>query len=203
MRPPADNVSPPPAPPPTQPGFWALVRSDAKVWADLFGAAGRARPRKIGPFRALGMACAYPGLRATLLYRMSHAAYRARIPGLPQFLSSLNVTLHGLDIIPGVRIGPHLYIPHPIGTVVTAHAIGARCTLVSGITIGLRNGDFPTLGDDVYVGAGARILGGIRIGNGAKVGANAVVLTDVPDGFVAVGVPAKVIPPKTPEPPIE
>ena len=103
--------------------------------------------------------------------------------------------LHGLDIPPSVPIGPGLYIPHPVGTVVMANHIGSHVTLVSCVTIGLRKEvAFPTLGDHVYVGAGARILGPINVGNNVTIGANAVVLRDVPDNSVAVGVPASIRP---------
>ena len=74
-----------------------------------------------------------------------------------------------------------------------AHRIGSNVTLVHGITIGMRNvRGFPTIADDVFIGAGARVLGEIRVGEGAKIGANAVVLTDVPAGATAVGVPAEI-----------
>src|SRR5205807_7133394 len=121
--------------------------------------------------------------------------HRRRIRFLPMFLHRLNLTLHGLDIPPTVPFGPRAYIPHPVGTVVMAERIGSGVTLVSGVTLGMRNEHaFPSLGDNVYVGAGARVLGGVRIGNNVSVGANAVVLSDVPDNSIAVGVPARVRP---------
>jgi serine O-acetyltransferase len=131
------------------------------------------------------------GLRATILYRVSHALHRSGIRVLPGIVGRLNAMLHGIDIPPSVPIGPGLYIPHPFGTVVMARRIGAGTTLVSCVTIGMRNEPtFPVIGDNVYVSAGARVLGGITIGNNVAIGANAVVLRDVPDDHVAVGVPA-------------
>lgn len=85
-----------------------------------------------------------------------------------------------------------MYIPHPVGSVISASRIGRNCSLIAAVTIGLRNSaDFPTLGDEVYVGAGARILGGVSVGDRARIGANAVVVKDVPAGVTAVGIPAQ------------
>ena len=101
---------------------------------------------------------------------------------------------HGLEISPGTDIGGGLYIAHPIGTVIFARHIGTNCTIISSVTIGLRKGwDFPVIGDNVYIGAGARVLGGIHVGDGAVIGANAVVIYDVPAGATVVGVPAREI----------
>ncbi|TMC54455.1 MAG: hypothetical protein E6J20_04450 [Chloroflexi bacterium] len=101
--------------------------------------------------------------------------------------------LFGLEIGPAVPIGPGLYIPHPYGSVVIAEAVGANATFIHAVTIGMRNEwEFPLIGDGVFVGAGARVLGAVRLGNGCSVGANAVVIHDVPAGATAVGVPATV-----------
>lgn len=173
-----------------------LLLSDVRAWEGIWlqPDALRKRHRR---FEAARLVWAYPGLRATLLYRLSFVLFRARVRVLPQMLCRLNTMLHGLDIPSSVEIGPGLYIPHPVGTVIMARRIGSRVTIVSAVTIGLRNGPpIPTIGDDVYIGAGARILGGIKIGNRARIGANAVVLQDVPDDYVAVGVPASVRPPR-------
>jgi serine O-acetyltransferase len=139
----------------------------------------------------------YMGLRATLLYRLSHEAWRKHIPVLPGILARLNITLHGFDVPCIVKIGPGLYVPHPVGTVIMADEIGANVTLVSGITIGMRNEpDFPTIGDNVFIGAGARVLGDIKVGDNVNIGANAVVVKDVPANSTAIGVPAKIVPNK-------
>ena len=176
---------------PSPPTLSELVRSDIDAWAKIFSApaSGSAAPR--GSWLLVWN---YAGLRATLLYRISHALWRSRIPVLPGMVGRLNLSVHGLDIPASVEIGPALYLPHPVGTVVMARRIGARVSLITAITIGMRQTlAFPTLGDDVFVGAGARILGDIVIGDGANIGANAVVLTDIPPGATAVGIPAKII----------
>jgi serine O-acetyltransferase len=169
-------------------GCVALIRSDAGAWARLWA------PDETGPVSwgtVLRLIFNYAGLRATALYRIGHALWRKRIAVLPGMVQRTNITLHGFDVPSNVPIGPGLYVPHPVGTVITARQIGANVTLISAITIGMRSEPkFPTLGDGVFVGAGARILGDITVGDGAQVGANAVVLKDVPAGATAVGVPA-------------
>lgn len=175
------------------PGVWQLIASDAQAWAALGFVV--IAPRAGAAVAALRLAWSFAGFRATLLYRLSHALHRARVRGLPGVIAAYNLTLHGLDIPPSVPIGARLYIPHPVGTVVTARRIGAGATLVSGVTIGMRNEpEFPLIGDNVYIGAGGRVLGGIVLGDDVAVGANAVVLTDVPDAHIAVGVPATIRP---------
>jgi serine O-acetyltransferase len=177
----------------SQPRLIELIRSDVAAWGEIW----------LGPHRRLDLATSlrlifsYVGLRAALIYRVSHALQRRRVRFLPQLLYRLNLMAYGLDIPPSVPIGPRLYVPHPVGNVVMAERIGAGLTLVSGVTIGMRNEvAFPVIGDNVYIGAGARVLGRIRVGNNVSIGANAVVLTDVPDNSTAVGVPATVRPAK-------
>lgn len=113
------------------------------------------------------------------------------------FLSGLlKVFFPGLEslIISVSDLGPGLFIQHGIGTIITAKKIGARCWINQGVTIGwTESGGPPELGDDVRVGAGAKVLGALKIGNGARIGANAVVLKDVPDNATAVGVPARLV----------
>ncbi len=166
-----------------RPGLRALAAADIAAWSRLWGG---------GAAKLVWNQC---GLRATLLYRLSHALWRRRVPALPGMIARLNLSRHGLDIPPSVEIGPGLYVPHPVGTVVMARRIGAGVSLISAITIGMRGvHDFPTVGDGVFIGAGARVLGGITVGDGASIGANAVVLKDVPPGATAVGVPARILP---------
>jgi serine O-acetyltransferase len=173
-----------------EPGLRELIASDIAAWADQWSPDSRTGGGT--PMRtALRLVWSYLGLRATILYRVSHALRRRGVRVLPAVLSHWNVTLHGIDIPPYTPIGPRMYVPHPVGTVVTARSIGAGVTLVSGVTIGMRNEPgFPVIGDNVFIGAGARVLGAITIGDDVSVGANAVVLADVPSGYVAVGVPA-------------
>jgi serine O-acetyltransferase len=96
----------------------------------------------------------------------------------------------GLEIWGDIEGG--LYIAHPAGTVIAAEKIGRNCSVIAAVTIGMRNEyAFPTIGDNVFIGAGARVLGGIRVGDNAKIGANAVVIRDVVSGATVVGIPAR------------
>jgi serine O-acetyltransferase len=135
-----------------------------------------------------------PAIWATLLYRASAWCSAHGVRVLPSLLERLNMVLFGLDLSSAVPVGPGLYIPHPYGMVLMAQRIGANCSFIHACTVGMREGwDFPVLGDAVFVGAGARVLGGISLGDGCKVGANAVVIDDVPVQATAVGVPAKIL----------
>jgi serine O-acetyltransferase len=179
----------------TYPGLRALAGSDIQVWGEKF--AFKQRHESVPLRTAIRLVLVYAGLRSSLIHRLAYAMHRAHIPVIPMILTNLNLSLHGFDIPPHIEVGPRLFVPHPVGTVVTARRLGAGVTLVSGITIGMRkDDDFPVIGDDVYVGAGARILGAISIGDRAQIGANAVVVKDVPADHVAVGVPATVRPVK-------
>jgi serine O-acetyltransferase len=175
------------------PGLGALIRSDIQVWGEMFAFKRRDEPVRL--LTAIRLILVYAGLRTALIHRLAYACHRAGIRIIPMILTNLNLSLHGFDMPPNIEIGPRFFVPHPVGTVVTARRIGASVTLVSAITIGMRKeSDFPLLGDDVYVGAGARILGAITIGDRAQIGANAVVLKDVPADHVAIGVPATIRP---------
>lgn len=98
----------------------------------------------------------------------------------------------GLEITGQIEGG--LYIAHPAGTVISVSQMGKNCSVIASVTIGMRNiWAFPVIGDHVFIGAGARVLGDIQVGNGAKIGANSVVIKDVPDGATVVGIPGRVI----------
>jgi len=155
---------------------------------------GWPRPSSPWPLTVTLLLIRHPGLRAILLHRTAHWASVAGIPWLPTLIANLNLTLHGFDIVPAVTVGGGLYTPHTVGSVINARSIGKRVTLQGSITIGLKTDPvFPTIEDHVTLGAGCRVLGGITIGAGAIIGANAVVLIDVPPGKTAVGVPARVL----------
>lgn len=144
--------------------------------------------------QVVGLIWSSMGLRATLLYRLSYYLRCKKIRVLPGIISRLNITLYGLDIPSSVSIGPGLYIPHPVGNVVMARQIGANLSLIGLNTIGMRNTHaFPILGDNVFMGAGSRVLGDIVIGDNVNIGANAVVIQDLPANCTAVGVPAKIL----------
>ncbi len=135
----------------------------------------------------------YMPLRAMAWFRFGSWCKQKRIPFLPGFVQRQIYSRYGLEILVGADIGGGLYIAHPIGTVVSPRSMGRNCSIIAAVTIGMRNTwEFPDIGDEVFIGAGARILGGIRIGSGAVIGANAVVISDLPDGATAVGIPARV-----------
>jgi serine O-acetyltransferase len=140
----------------------------------------------------------YPGFHAMLFHRLSHPLWNAGLKWLARWLSSLARWLTGIEIHPGARIGRRFFIDHGMGVVVgETSEIGDDCTLYHGVTLGgtswKKGKRHPTLGRNVVVGAGAKILGPITIGDGAKVGSNAVVVRDVPAGATAVGIPARVL----------
>lgn len=170
-----------------------LIRGDIEAWFKIWKK-GYEPGQPFSNKEALRLVWNKAGLRATLLYRFSHFLWRKKVTALPGVLMRLNITLHGFDIPFTVPVGPGFYVPHPVGIVITARQIGRNVSLISAITIGLRNdSQFPTIGDNVFIGAGARILGDIVVGDNAQIGANAVVIKDVPAGRTAVGVPAKII----------
>ncbi len=141
----------------------------------------------------------YPGLHAVLLHRLAHGCWTRGYRWLGRFLSHLGRFLTGIEIHPGAKLGERVFIDHGMGVVIGETAeIGDGCTIYHGVTLGgtsLYKGAkrHPTLGKDVVVGAGAKVLGGFTVGDGAKVGSNAVVTKPVPAGATAVGNPARII----------
>jgi serine O-acetyltransferase len=174
-----------------------LIWEDAREWKRI-GYLGFDKAEKPVKSRdILRLLWTHVGLRATVWYRLSHAMHRRHIPILPGMIGRMNLRRYGLDIVSSVPIGPGLYIPHPVGTVVMAVSIGSHCHLISGVTIGMRTVQaFPRIGDHVTISAGARVLGDIRVGDGATIGANSVVISDVSDGATMVGAPARPTRPK-------
>lgn len=144
----------------------------------------------------------YPGLHAVWLHRPAHWCWTHGLKWLGRFISHLSRWLTGIEIHPGARIGERVFFDHAMGTVVGETAeIGDGCTIYQGVTLGgtsLYKGTkrHPTLGRDVVVSAGAKVLGGFEVGDGAKIGSNAVVIKPVPAGATAVGIPARIIPSK-------
>jgi len=133
-------------------------------------------------------------LRAMFWFRFGSWCKQKSIPFLPGFFQRLIYKQYGLEISVGGDIGGGLYIAHPIGCVLMVNRMGTNCSIIAGITLGMRNEyAFPTIGDDVFIGAGARVLGGIQVGDGAVIGANAVVIKDVPAQATVVGIPARVV----------
>jgi serine O-acetyltransferase len=168
--------------------FLAVLREDLEA----------ARRRDPAARSALEVALGYPGVHAVWAYRVAHRMWRE--PGLrlvARLFSQAVRAATGIEIHPGAQIGRRLFIDHGMGIVIGATSmVGDDVVLFHGATLGGRSMNrgkrHPTLGDRVVVGAGAKILGPVRIGDDAQVGANAVVVKDVPTGATAVGVPAVV-----------
>jgi serine O-acetyltransferase len=141
----------------------------------------------------------YPGLHAVTWHRwVTHPLWRWNWRWLARWLSHWSRWLTGIEIHPGASIGRRVFIDHGMGVVIGETAeIGDDCTLYHGVTLGGVKWDrvkrHPTLGRKVVVGAGAKILGPILVGDGAKIGSNAVVVRDVPAGATAVGIPARIV----------
>ncbi len=143
-----------------------------------------------------------PRFMPVVVFRLSHWCYQHGLSPLAKLFSLFNFVFFGLEIAVRCDIGPGLYFPHTQGTVIGAHTIGANATIYHNVTFGAREIDLvftdasrPVVGSNVIVGAGAKVLGGVMLGDGARVGANAVVLQDVPAGATVVGIPAQVVQP--------
>ncbi|HLE42205.1 MAG TPA: serine O-acetyltransferase [Nitrospirota bacterium] len=140
----------------------------------------------------------YAGFHALLLYRFAHWLWKNRIPFIPRALSQFARFITGIEIHPCATIGSGMFIDHGMGVVIGETAeIGDNVTLFQGVTLGgtgkLRGKRHPTLGNHVVVGTGAKVLGPIKIGDYVKIGANAVVLQDVPDHSTVVGIPGRIV----------
>jgi serine O-acetyltransferase len=143
---------------------------------------------------ALGILSGWPGLHALIAHRIAHALRERGVPGLPRALAYLSRSLTGIEIHPAARIGDGLFIDHGMGVVIGETAqIGANVTLYQGVTLGgtgfATGKRHPTVQDNVTIGSGAKLLGPITIGHGAKIGANAVVIHEVPPNSTVVGNP--------------
>ncbi|MES2944925.1 MAG: serine O-acetyltransferase [Pseudomonadota bacterium] len=141
----------------------------------------------------------YPGLHAVVLHRRAHWCWSHGFKWLGRFISHITRFLTGIEIHPGAKIGERVFFDHAMGVVVGETAeIGDGCTIYQGVTLGgtsLYKGSkrHPTLGKNVVVGAGAQVLGGFTVGEGARIGSSAVVVKPVPAGATAVGNPARII----------
>jgi serine O-acetyltransferase len=144
----------------------------------------------------------YPGVHALIIHRLSHWIWRKRFFWIARFISYISRWLTGIEIHPGATIGRRVFIDHGMGVVIGETAvINDDCTLYHGVTLGGTSWNkgkrHPTLEQGVVIGAGAKVLGPITIGKGAKIGSNAVVVKDVPENATAVGIPARIIEPET------
>ena len=140
----------------------------------------------------------YPGVHAVIWHRLNHRLWKLRLKWLARFLSSMARLLTGVEIHPGARIGRRFFIDHGMGVVIGETAeIGDDCTLYHGVTLGgttwQKGKRHPTLGNNVVVGAGAKVLGPISVGAGARIGSNAVVVKNVPPEATVVGIPGHIV----------
>jgi serine O-acetyltransferase len=140
----------------------------------------------------------YPGFHALLIHRLAHGLWRLKLRWLARWVSHVSRFLTGIEIHPGATVGRRVFIDHGMGVVIGETAeIGDDCTLYHGVTLGgttwNKGKRHPTLGRGVVIGAGAKVLGPIVVGDGARIGSNAVVVKDVPPAATAVGIPARVI----------
>ena len=149
------------------------------------------------PFGALEVLFLYSGLHAVLFYRFAHVLYRLRIPFIPRLISQIGRFLTGVEIHPGAKIAPGFFIDHGMGVVIGETAvIGDDVLIYQGVTLGgtgLEKGKrHPTIGNNIVIGAGAKVLGNITVGDNSYIGSNAVVIKDVPPNSTVVGVPGRI-----------
>lgn len=162
------------------------IRSDVK--------AARERDPAAQGVSTLEILLSWAGVQALLAHRLAHALLEAGVPVAPRVLAYLSRSVTGIEIHPAAKIGREFFVDHGAGVVIgETTEIGERVTLYQGVTLGgtgfQRGKRHPTLGDNVTVGSGAKLLGPIAVGDGAKIGANTVVVEDVPPGSTVVGNP--------------
>jgi serine O-acetyltransferase len=140
-----------------------------------------------------------PRFVPVLLCRVAHFFYCLKLAPVAKVFSLLNFFFFGIEIAVQCRVGKGLFLPHTQGTVIGAYSIGENATIFQGVTLGARELDFsflessrPFVGDDVTIGSGAKVLGGLTLGSGSRIGANAVVLESIPANVAAAGVPARI-----------
>lgn len=175
--------------------FSKLLDSD---WVRLNTLAG-APPRQRRPLHLLS-----PRFAPVALVRMAQCLHVAGWQRLAKLPALVNFVLFGIEVPPRIPIGSGLVLMHTQGTVLGAATIGENVTIYHQVTLGAVTMDFaytaalrPVIEDDVVIGVGAKVLGGLTLGHGSVVGANAVVLKNVPPGYVAIGIPAKNLPPRS------
>ena len=173
-------------------GVGALARVVTEVRRDLLAA--RDRDPAARGVSQVEILATWPGIHALLAYRIAHALQGSSVPMLPRMISMLTRALTGIEIHPSATIGKGLFIDHGAGVVIGETAeIGDDVTLYQGVTLGgtgfAAGKRHPTVQDNVTIGSGAKLLGPITIGHGAKIGANSVVITDVPPNSTVVGNP--------------
>lgn len=177
-----------------EPGLRQLLTMDVQRHRELFGRQPLASKLKIW------LSMFSPRFIPVLLYRLAYKSHTLGLGVLARIFSLLNFLLFGIEIATTCKIGAGLFFPHTHGTVIGAVSIGRNAIIYQGVTLGAKDLDFtfdeahrPVVGDDVFLGAGAKVLGGLQIGNNVAVAANAVLLESAPDGVVVGGIPAKFI----------
>ncbi len=140
----------------------------------------------------------YPGLQVLVLHRLAHWLYRANVPVIPRLISHVARFVTGIEIHPGAQIGRSVFIDHGMGVVIGETAIvGDFCLIYQGVTLGGTGKEtgkrHPTVGQNVVIGAGAKVLGNITIGDNVRIGAGSVVLRDVPSDCTVVGIPGRIV----------
>lgn len=176
------------APKQAEPGLWSLICDDVAC----------VRGRDPAARSTLEVVLTYPGLHAIIWHRMANRLWHADLRFMARLLSWFSRLVTNVDIHPGATIGRRFFIDHGAGVVIGETAeIGDDVTLYHGVTLGGTSWSggkrHPTLENGVLVGAGAKILGPIRVGAGARVGANSVVISDVPPGMTVIGIPGKIV----------
>jgi len=163
------------------------IDADAERWAAILAVTDRRR-------LVARLLYAFPEFRGIYFHRLASGNPSGRLAG--RLAARIWKSVPGLDLS-GTEIGPGLFISHGQGTVLSAERIGANLWVHQGVTIGwdYQGARRPVIGDNVFIGAGAKILGAVTVGDGARIGANAVVVCDVPAGATAVGIPARIRPP--------
>jgi serine O-acetyltransferase len=167
------------------------------VFADLRRDVQAVRERDPAARSTLEVLLCYPGVHALVFHRFAHAIWRRGFTVPARFVSHVARFLTGIEIHPAAKLGPGLFIDHGMGVVIGETAeVGENVTLLQGVTLGgtslKREKRHPTLGNNVVVGAGAKIIGGFTIGDGSRIGAGSVVVREVPTNSVVVGVPGRV-----------
>lgn len=167
-------------------GALAEIRCDIRI--------ARERDPAAHGVGAIEILAAWAGVQAILVHRLAHALYAKRVPLLPRLLAFWSRSVTGIEIHPAADIGSELFIDHGSGVVIGETArVGARVTLYQGVTLGGTGFEpgkrHPSVGDDVIIGSGAKLLGPIEVGDRAKIGANSVVIADVPADSTVVGNP--------------
>ena len=142
--------------------------------------------------------CCYPGLHALILHRIAHKLNYWRIPLIPRIISNISRFFTGIEIHPAARIGRRFFIDHGMGVVIGATTIiGDDVLIYQGVTLGGTGNEHgkrhPTLGNNIVVGSGAKVLGNIEIGSNSRIGAGSVVIDNVPENSTVIGIPGRIV----------